>query len=140
MRAAANVTNSSSGASKVASNNTRKQKLLNLNTYTYHALGDYQDYPNLWHDRLILYSTGKYLIGPLLDAAYCPWIRVNLNTECPRCVFIEPMADEYRSNCQRSNDDNAISVRSAKICITYPAPKQTQIWKVSPMIISCSTT
>jgi hypothetical protein len=41
-RAAANVTNSSSGqGSKVPSNNTRKPKLLNLNTYTYHALGDY---------------------------------------------------------------------------------------------------
>jgi hypothetical protein len=41
-RAAVNVTNSSSGqASKVPSNNTRKSKLLNLQTYTYHAMGDY---------------------------------------------------------------------------------------------------
>jgi hypothetical protein len=41
-RAVANVTNSSSGqASKVPSNNTRKSKLLNLETYTYHAMGDY---------------------------------------------------------------------------------------------------
>jgi hypothetical protein len=41
-RAAANVTNSSSGqASEAPNNNTRKPKLLNLDTYTYHALGDY---------------------------------------------------------------------------------------------------
>jgi hypothetical protein len=41
-RAAANVTNNSSGQeSKVPSNSTRKPKLLNLETYTYHALGDY---------------------------------------------------------------------------------------------------
>jgi hypothetical protein len=42
MQAAANITNNSSGQeSKVPSNNTRKPKLLNLETYTYHALGDY---------------------------------------------------------------------------------------------------
>ena len=41
-RAAVNVTNSSSGrASKGPSNNARKPKLLNLEIYTYHAMGDY---------------------------------------------------------------------------------------------------
>jgi len=87
--------------------NTRKPKYMNLNTYKYHALGDYVSTIRRFG------TTDSYSTQPVslqLTCAFCLLlmdIRVNLSTEHQRHVLSEPVADRYHCSCRRLNNKNA---------------------------------
>jgi hypothetical protein len=115
----------------------RKQKLLNLNTYKLHALGDYVSTIRRYG------TTDSYTTEPVSCCSHFSLtlligiIRVNLSTARRKGVFPGPAADRYHYSCQGSNDEHAASAQSARKCIARPG-RQTR--RMLSIILKCGIT
>ena len=91
------------------SSSGRQLKQFNLNTYKFHALGDYCNTIRLRHNGFLFYSTSRFILTSHLSCLLHNSFRVNVNIEFQKGATCVLVVGQYRSSCQRSNNDSVVS-------------------------------